>query len=313
MGPNRIKRLIQEYSDFICALTVPAKPSWPPQTPEWLLSVSHPCLGCNSSPFPATPAFLSFPAFPAFPQAFSLRSQSFPAPHPEVPAVCWLSPGNELPVFISSLWEENNVLSLKSCTFPGLWSGMNGTSVWLFLRGASDSDPSRSQLCSRRDLWHQEKLLEMQREVQEHIPRDRGSWGGYFGKAAPGHTKGDLCWDLCRDLCWDFCWSLWMPGRGFGTSCSIINLFEEGINTSCGCPRGRSTFLLLWAFRDVWGTIPALILPEFLMNPQRTTGLCPGTGLDPIIPTLEPPSHQGHPSCCPGRIGKNMGKPLGNW
>lgn len=158
------------------------------------------------------------------------------------------------------------------------------------LRGASD--PNRSQ----RDLWHQEKVLEMQREVQEHIPRDRGSLGGYFGKAAPGHTKGGLCG------------SLWMLGRGFGTSCSIINLFEEGINTSCCCLRGRSTFLLLWAFWDGSGTIPALIFLEFLMNPHRRICLCPGTGLDPIIPTPEPPSHQEHPSCCSGGIGKNMGK-----
>lgn len=135
----------------------------------------------------------------------------------------------------------------------------------------------------------------MQRKVQEHILRDRGSWGGYFGKAAVGHTKGELFW------------SLWMPGRGFGTSCSITNLSEEGINTSCCCLRGRSTFLLLWAFWDGSGTIPALVLLGFLMNLHRRIWLCPGPGLGAIIPT-EPPSHQAHLSCCSGRMRKNRGE-----
>lgn len=46
----------------IC-LTVPdqAKPSWPPQPPEWLLLVSHPCLGWNPCPFPAFPQIPKLP------------------------------------------------------------------------------------------------------------------------------------------------------------------------------------------------------------------------------------------------------------
>lgn len=136
--------------------------------------------------------------------------------------------------------------------------------------GFSSSDPNRSQLCSHRDLWHQEKVLEMQREVQEHIPRDRGSSrGGYFGKAAPGRTKGGLCR------------SLWMPGRGFGTSCSIINQFGEGINTSWCCLRGRSTFCCSGHSGMARGQFQPGILWEFLMNPHRRIWLCP----DPIVPT----------------------------
>lgn len=92
------------FGFYLCS--VPAKPSWPPQPPEWFLLVPHPCLGCNSCPFPA------------FPQTFSLKSRNFPAPHPEVPAVGWLSPGKELPVFISSPWKENKSPSLKLLHIP---------------------------------------------------------------------------------------------------------------------------------------------------------------------------------------------------
>lgn len=81
--------------------------------------------------------------------------------------------------------------------------------------------------------------------------------------------------------------------KGFGTSCSITNLFEEGINTSSSCWQGRSTFLLLWALCDGSGTIPALILPEFL--PERS-GFAQGQA--------SIPSHQGHPSCAQGGLGK---------
>lgn len=145
LDPDRTNWLSQEYLDFICALTVPAKPSWPPQAPEWLLLVSHPCWG-NSCPSQSLQ--LSPKPFPSNPKTFLPHIQR-----------CQLFAGsalgmNELPVFISSLWQENKSPSLKILHIPRPLEPMNGTSVWIFLRGASDSDPIRSQLCSQRDLWH---------------------------------------------------------------------------------------------------------------------------------------------------------------
>lgn len=126
---DRTNWLSQEYLDFICALTVPAKPSWPPQAPEWLLLVSHPCWG-NSCPSQSLQ--LSPKPFPSNPKTFLPHIQR-----------CQLFAGsalgmNELPVFISSLWQENKSPSLKLLHIPRPLEPMNGTSVWIFLRGASD-------------------------------------------------------------------------------------------------------------------------------------------------------------------------------